>query len=479
MSSLLAGLPRRHQHYSRGVAVTCHRRLSVVDDAVSSTMPAAVAVMQSLSSSTNLGPLPLRRYINNNSNLSQPINYYGVYSLCQQIQQWHFSSRQLRRLSTTPSSSSSSSSSTPQRTKGDNSSGGSGGSNNANKANGGKTKGGGANKNNKQGGRGGRGRDTNILINEHLIAELFNRHRHQQQQQQQQGNSSGDYNNNNNNNKNSSTTVLTAETYEVRLIIDRGRERKNSSTSSSTNSNNGRSDEDEVDGESTTDDDDSDSEDDDNSDDDSDEGDDDDDDDNDDDKAEGEAGNSHSEPSSSTSTTLESPTPALSSTSTTSSTSSSTAQLTTLDKAITIAHEYSLDLIGITLSCYPPVIKAVNYDRHVYELKKRLSKVTSTKKKEGKGAISDRSLKEYKFRAGIAHHDLVRKTSNMIKYLEKGHAIRVTLTARQRSIKEDADAISTTLDRVRELVGDKAIEVKKLTANERNSYGSLLLHPAK
>jgi translation initiation factor IF-3 len=121
----------------------------------------------------------------------------------------------------------------------------------------------------------------------------------------------------------------------------------------------------------------------------------------------------------------------------------------------------------------------VNYDRHVYELKKRLAKITSTKKKDGRGAISDRSLKEYKFRAGIAHHDLLRKTSNMMKYLEKGHAIRVTLTARQRSIKEDADAISTTLDRVRELVGDRAVEVKKLTANERNSYGSLLLHPAK
>ena len=67
----------------------------------------------------------------------------------------------------------------------------------------------------------------------------------------------------------------------------------------------------------------------------------------------------------------------------------------------------------------------------------------------------------------------------MLDYLGRGHAIRVTLTARQRSIQEDAHAIATTLDRVRELVGDKAVEVKKLTANDGNSYGSLLLHPSK
>ena len=98
---------------------------------------------------------------------------------------------------------------------------------------------------------------------------------------------------------------------------------------------------------------------------------------------------------------------------------------------------------------------------------------------EGGGAISDRPLKEFKFRAGIADHDLERKANNMLQYLSKGHAIRVTLTARQRSLNEDAQAISTTLDRVKELIGDKAVEVRGMKANERKSYGNLLLHPNK
>lgn len=161
------------------------------------------------------------------------------------------------------------------------------------------------------------------------------------------------------------------------------------------------------------------------------------------------------------------------------SSSTPTTQVTTLDNAISISHELSLDLMEVTLQQSPPVIKAVNFDRWLYEQKKKEKAAQSKKKKEGGGAISDRPLKEFKFRAGIADHDLERKANNMIKYLGKGHAIRVTLTARQRSLNADAAAIETTLNRVKELVGDKAVEVRGMKANERKSYGNLLLHPNK
>lgn len=162
-----------------------------------------------------------------------------------------------------------------------------------------------------------------------------------------------------------------------------------------------------------------------------------------------------------------------------SSSSSPTSQLTTLNEAIDIAHNKNLDLMEVTLHVSPPVIKAVDFDKWSYEQKKKQSQATSKKKKEGGGAISDRPLKEFKFRAGIADHDLERKTANMVKYLEKGHAIRVTLTARMRSLNADAEAIQTTLARVKELVGDRAVEARGMKANDRKSYGSLLLHPSK
>jgi hypothetical protein len=66
----------------------------------------------------------------------------------------------------------------------------------------------------------------------------------------------------------------------------------------------------------------------------------------------------------------------------------------------------------------------------------------------------------------------------MIKYLGRGHAVRVTLTAKQRSIKDNANAIRTTLKRVMELLGDRAVEARGMKSNNRNSYGTLLLHPS-
>ena len=46
----------------------------------------------------------------------------------------------------------------------------------------------------------------------------------------------------------------------------------------------------------------------------------------------------------------------------------------------------------------------------------------------------------------------------MIRYLGRGHAGRVMLMARQRSLKDNADTIRTTLKRVRELLGDRTVD---------------------
>lgn len=229
------------------------------------------------------------------------------------------------------------------------------------------------------------------LLNEHLIAELFNK---------MKGNTQGN---------------ISADTFEVRLIVDQGYDKKK------------EKDDDEESDEESDDDDES----------------------------------TDKPPPKSTPT----PTP--------------TTQICTLNQAITIAHTHALDLMEVTITQSPPVIKAVDYTKFLYDQKKKIAKQNSKKKKEGGGAISDRPLKEFKFRAGIADHDLMRKTANMLKYLDKGHAIRVTLTARQRSLNMDAAAITTTFERVKELVGDKAVEARGMKANDRKSYGSLLLHPNK
>ena len=282
--------------------------------------------------------------------------------------------------------------------------------------------------------------DKAPLLNEHLIAELFNKMR---------GGVLG------------RGEEISADTYQVRLIVDRGRSihdkdsvKTNTSSSGSSSSStniiiNNRVGEkkndihnQEVDGDDVDSNDDEEA------------------DDDDDDEEYDDSDKLSSSPTKS------------------SPLSSQSSQVTTLNRAISIAHEYELDLMEVTLQVHPPVIKAVNYEKYAYEQKRKQSKIASSKKKKGGGgAISDRPVKEYKFRAGIADHDLNRKTRDMLEYLEAGHAVRVTLTARQRSLNEDGNAITTTLERVKELLGDKAVEARGMKANDRNSYGSLLFHP--
>jgi hypothetical protein len=49
----------------------------------------------------------------------------------------------------------------------------------------------------------------------------------------------------------------------------------------------------------------------------------------------------------------------------------------------------------------------------------------------------------------------------------------------QRGLKDNSNAMRTMLKRVRELVGDRAVEACRMKSNDQNSYGTLLLHPSK
>ena len=65
----------------------------------------------------------------------------------------------------------------------------------------------------------------------------------------------------------------------------------------------------------------------------------------------------------------------------------------------------------------------------------------------------------------------------MIKYLRKGHSCQVTLSSNRQNLNQDKNAVETTLNRVREIVGDYALEQRALKKNPRGSFGRLLLQP--
>jgi len=79
--------------------------------------------------------------------------------------------------------------------------------------------------------------------------------------------------------------------------------------------------------------------------------------------------------------------------------------------------------------------------------------------------------------AGIEDNDLNRKVQNMISYLKKGHPCQVAITSNRRHLRQDSDAVITTLGRVSELIGDNGKQQGQMKKNTLGSRGVLLFQP--
>lgn len=96
--------------------------------------------------------------------------------------------------------------------------------------------------------------------------------------------------------------------------------------------------------------------------------------------------------------------------------------------AITLATYAGFDLVLINSNSNPPVCKLLDYNKYKYEKKKK------TKDSLKKQRDSNVEIKEFRLSVTIDIHDFNTKVKNVIKYLEKGHKIRVTLRFRGREM---------------------------------------------
>ena len=119
--------------------------------------------------------------------------------------------------------------------------------------------------------------------------------------------------------------------------------------------------------------------------------------------------------------------------------------IVTLAQAMQLSADLNLDLIGVQLKLDIPVIRAQSIQKLQYKEK---TKATANQTK----ALP---LKEIKFKAGIADHDLERKSLQIIAYLEKGHRCQLTLQASKFKLTNDENIITTTIQRVMDIVGNK------------------------
>ncbi|WP_460190508.1 translation initiation factor IF-3 [Urechidicola sp. KH5] len=97
-----------------------------------------------------------------------------------------------------------------------------------------------------------------------------------------------------------------------------------------------------------------------------------------------------------------------------------------LSKAKAIAQELELDLVEISPKAVPPVCKAIDYKKFMYEQKKR--------EKALKSKATKVIVKEIRFGPQTDEHDYEFKKKHAIKFLEDGAKLKAFVFFKGRSI---------------------------------------------
>jgi translation initiation factor IF-3 len=112
-------------------------------------------------------------------------------------------------------------------------------------------------------------------------------------------------------------------------------------------------------------------------------------------------------------------------------------------QALAIAREKNLDLVEIAPQAAPPVCRIMDYGKFLYELHK--------KEHESKKHQKQIQIKEIKFRPKISTHDYDFKMRHILRFLEEGNKVKVTVMLRGRE-KQKPELGIKILDKVLEQV---------------------------
>ena len=101
-------------------------------------------------------------------------------------------------------------------------------------------------------------------------------------------------------------------------------------------------------------------------------------------------------------------------------------KILTVREALYLAREAELDLVEISPQANPPVCKIMNYQKYLYELKK--------KQKEIKAKSVKVSVKEIRLGPNTDDHDFNFKVKHAIGFLQEGNKVKVDVFFKGRSI---------------------------------------------
>jgi translation initiation factor IF-3 len=104
----------------------------------------------------------------------------------------------------------------------------------------------------------------------------------------------------------------------------------------------------------------------------------------------------------------------------------SQAGIMTRFEALQLAQTSELDLVEVSPTAEPPVVRIMDFGKYLFEQKK---KTQSAQKKQ-----KQQQIKEVKFRPGTEEADYQVKLRNLIRFLTEGDKAKVTLRFRGREM---------------------------------------------
>lgn len=131
--------------------------------------------------------------------------------------------------------------------------------------------------------------------------------------------------------------------------------------------------------------------------------------------------------------------------------------------ALTLAEYSGFDLVLISPGANPPVCKIMDYNKYKYENSK---KQKENKKKQREANLD---IKEYRLSVTIDVHDFNTRVRNSLKYLQKGHKVKVSVRFKGREMahtelgRDVLERFATALEEVAEVEQRPKMDGKFMT----------------
>ncbi|HXY91720.1 MAG TPA: translation initiation factor IF-3 [Acidimicrobiia bacterium] len=139
-----------------------------------------------------------------------------------------------------------------------------------------------------------------------------------------------------------------------------------------------------------------------------------------------------------------------------------------LPEALARARDLQLDLVEVAPNANPPVARIMDYGRYVYEQEQR--------RRQSKRKATKVVIKEMKFKPKIDEHDYATKMKHVVRFLDEGNKVKLTIWLRGREIAHPELGMRI-LRRIADDVADLAIIESQPRQDGRNM--TMVLHPTK